>query len=60
MKAEATHHINLGVRVAHIAHDAAILHAVQVLASHHVLVACPRGAMESETRSYRQHDTTVK
>lgn len=35
-----THHVDLGVGVPHVADDAAVLHAVQVLPGHHVLVAC--------------------
>lgn len=34
-----TDHINLGVGVSHVADDAAVLHAVEVLSHHHVLVA---------------------
>lgn len=34
------HHIDLGVGVPHVADDAAVLHAIQVLPGHHVLVAC--------------------
>lgn len=38
--AASAHHIDLGVGVAHVAHDAAVLHPVQVLPGHHILVPC--------------------
>lgn len=36
---DSTDHIDLGVGVSHIADDAAILHAVEVLSHHHILIA---------------------
>lgn len=36
---DSTDHIDLGVGVSHIADDAAVLHAVQVLPNNHVLIA---------------------
>lgn len=41
-----TDHIDLGVGVSHVADNAAVLHAVEVLSHHHVLIAW----MEGETQ----------
>lgn len=38
----ATDHVDLGVGVSHVADDAAVLHAVQVLSHHNILVAWRR------------------
>lgn len=41
-----THHIDLSVGVAHVAHDAAVLHPIQMFSGHHVLVSCREGTGE--------------
>lgn len=43
-----THHIDLRVGMAHVAHDAAVLHPIQVFSGHHVLVSCRQGTDEAE------------
>lgn len=36
---QGTDHVDLGVGVAHVADNAAILHAIEVLSHHYILIA---------------------
>lgn len=67
MRRSATDHVDLCVGVPHVADNAAVLHAVEVLSDHHVLIAWWRhcrkklkGKTEKKPRVSRKYPTLKK
>lgn len=48
-----THHIDFRVGVAHVAHNAAVFHPIQVFSGHNVLVSCDRAQMNPRQGQYK-------